>query len=441
MVEEVKQSLEQLSFTSEDTLVVAVSGGPDSMALLWVLLEYQKEIPYQLICAHVNHNVRKESVEEEKFVRDFCSLHNVIFECLSVKSWEEGNFHEQAHQKRYDFFERLIEKYHAKYLFTAHHGDDLIETILMHIVRGSTMKGYQGFQFKEKRENYTLVRPLLKYAKDELLDFVNQMNIPYVVDQSNEKDKYTRNRYRKYIIPLLKQEEPNLIKKFQTFSHTINLYEEMINEEVNQILPQVYQNKTLNLHLFENYSVLIQQKILYIILEKVYHNKLRLIHKRHISSIINLIHSKRPNAYIELPDGVIIQKNYDKLFFLHKNFTLNAYDIVLNETVCLPNKKEISFLDHPEDSSNFTCLLDSKEISLPLHVRSRKYGDKMEVKGLHGHKKIKDIFIDSKVDIQKRNEWPIVVDNKGYIVWLPGLKKSKFCKTKEEKYDIILKYH
>ena len=119
---------------------------------------------------------------------------------------------------------------------------------------------------------------------------------------------------------------------------------------------------------------------------------------------------------------------------------LTKYEIELDDKVVLPNGHSIRTIKESEDTSNFTCRLSSSDISLPLIVRTRKMGDKIALKGCTGSRKIKDIFIDSKVDIYDRDMWPIVEDSLGRVVWIPGLKKSKFDKKKNEFYDIILKY-
>lgn len=439
MVTEVSKFLDNLSLTSEDTLVVAVSGGPDSMALFSILLDYRSKVNYKLVCAHVNHNVRVQSKDEAVFVREYCEKNNVIFEYLSIENWDTTNFHAQAHLKRYEFFESLLKKYNSKYLFTAHHGDDLVETILMHMVRGSTLKGYRGFGRLEKRPIYNLVRPLLDYSKVELLEYAQKQNIPYVIDHSNEKDKYTRNRYRKYIVPSLKEEEPNLIHKFRLFSETLAMYEEHVLKEIEDILPEAITEDELNLNVWHACSPLLQEKIIYYLLEQTYQKDLTCINKRHVELIKDLINSSKANASITLPLDIIVKKKYDKLSLKHKNFTNIPYDMEISGDITLPNGRMITIEKACEDTSNFICYLDTSKLSMPLHVRSRKIGDVMEVKGLGGHKKIKDIFIDEKVDVELRSIWPVVTDNNGIIVWLPGLKKSKFD-TKEQNYDIILKY-
>ena len=119
------------------SVVVACSGGPDSMCLLNLVLEQREEKNLNIICAHVNHKMRIESEKEAEFVKEYCEKNKIIFEYMEITEYTEDNFHNQARIKRYDFFKEVLEKYQSKILLTAHHGDDLVETILMRIVRGS----------------------------------------------------------------------------------------------------------------------------------------------------------------------------------------------------------------------------------------------------------------------------------------------------------------
>ena len=142
-----------------DTIVLGNSGGPDSMFLLTVLLNLRKKYNLKIVCAHVNHNVRVESDSEQLFLMNYCKNNNVVFEAMKIEKYGDDNFHNQARNIRYNFFEDLVKKYDANYLMTAHHGDDLIETILMRIVRGSTLKGYSGFEKIVDNGFYKTVRP------------------------------------------------------------------------------------------------------------------------------------------------------------------------------------------------------------------------------------------------------------------------------------------
>ena len=125
-----------------------------------------------------------------------------------------GNTENYARKKRYEFFENLIKKYQAKYLLTAHHGDDLTETIIMRLIRGSSIKGYAGFSEITYKENYKIYRPLITKTKEEIFDYVQKNDIPYALDKTNNSDKFTRNRIRKYILPNLKKENKNIHLKF-----------------------------------------------------------------------------------------------------------------------------------------------------------------------------------------------------------------------------------
>lgn len=423
-----------------DKVVVAVSGGPDSMALLSLISKLRNNLDLKIICAHVNHNVRSESDQEAIFVKDFCEKHDILFEMMKIEDYSDDNFHNQAREKRYHFFETLIKKYRAKYLFTAHHGDDLIETILMRIVRGSTLRGYAGFLCVVEREDYKIVRPLIHHTKEEIIHYLKQNNISWVEDQSNLKDVYTRNRFRKYVVPQLKSEDPNVHDKFYKFSNLLIQYSDYVDRQTQNIMPQVYKNHTLDLREFCLLEKLIQHNLLAMILEQYYKDDLTVVSDKHITMIEELIHSKKSNLTIQLPNQLIVKKNYQFIMFDYHFEKSSSYQYKLEASVQLPNGKKIIQVEEENSNGNDVCRLNTCDIQLPLYVRTRKIGDFMEVKGLNGHKKIKDIFIDEKIPVDKRNEWPIVVDSLGNIVWLPGIKKSKFNKSKKEKYDIILKY-
>ena len=420
-----------------ETLITATSGGPDSMALLSLLIKLSKTKKITIICAHVNHNLRKESQEEAIMVEKYANESNLIFEKMEINHYE-GNTENYARTQRYNFFEKLIKKFNATYLLTAHHGDDLTETILMRMVRGSSLKGYSGFQEITDKETYKIYRPLITKTKDELLNYVKTNNIPYAVDKTNFSEEYTRNRYRLNILPILKKENKSVHLKFLKFSETLKLYDDHINKEVNEKLNKVYQNNNLNLKLFENEDELIKRKILYQILNNLYYKNISLITDNHVELILNIIESSRPNLKINLPSKVLVIKNYQNLYFT-QNTEIKSYSFTFEDKVILPNDK-ILIKEETEDTSNYTIRLNSKELSLPLIVRTRQNGDKMEIKNLNGHKKIKDIFINEKISETARNSWPILTDQNNQIIWLPGLKKSKFDKQKHENYDIIIRY-
>jgi len=431
----------ELGLKFGDTVVVGVSGGPDSMALLHLLSQIKKEADIFIICAHVNHNVRRESEKEKEVLQNYCDNNQVVFETMKIDDYGDDNFHNEARTKRYCYFNKIVRNYGAKYLFTAHHADDLIETILMRIARGSTLRGYSGFSKVLNMGDYKIVRPFISITKDEIIMYNKKNNIRYVQDSSNDEDKYTRNRYRKYVLPFFKNEDKNIHEKFLKFSNTLIEYNNFIERQMHMFINETYKQNILNIETFMGLDKLIRMKIIYYILEHVYQDDLMLISDRHAELIYNLIISKRPNAYIYLPNNIKVVKVYDNLSFIKEPIEHNEYEIELISYISLPNGKNIEIVSREEGTGNDVCRLKSEEINLPLHVRTRQVSDKIEAKGMLGSKKLKDIFIDDKIPADERDIWPILVDSSGKILWVPGLKKSKLDKEKNEKHDIIIRYY
>lgn len=422
-----------------EIVVVAISGGPDSMALLDILLKIKKNI--KIVVAHVNHNVRTESEQEKIFVENYCKKNNIIFEYMKIDKYTNNKFSEvEARKKRYDFFESLLKKHNANYLLTAHHGDDLVETVLMRIVRGSSLKGYSGFKMESKYKNYTILRPLILVTKKDILDYLNKEGIEFVIDKSNEQDYYTRNRYRKNILPSLKQENNNVHLKFKKFSDMLNEYDNYVDKVSYELLEQIKSDKGININEFVKLEKLIQKRIINILLENIYKENIMFLNDNHIDNILKLIKNSKDNGYLNLPNNILVKKEYGYLNFTYQENEKNDYYIELKDKVNLPNGKHIEIIDSSDLDNNYICRLSKDEVEFPIYVRNKKIGDKMYIKNMNGSRKISDIYIDCKIPKKDRDILPVVVDKSDKIVWLPGIKKSKFDRTKNEKYDIILKY-
>lgn len=431
---------DNFKFSKNDRIVVGCSTGPDSMALVDMLLKIKNKYNLSLIIAHVNHNVREESYEEAEYLKKYCEDNNLIFESMIIEQYGDDNFHNEARNIRYNFFENLVNKYEADYLMTAHHGDDLTETVLMRLVRGSNLSGYGGFRSIIDMDGYKIVRPLIYYTKKELEEYDLENDVKYYIDSSNDKDKYTRNRYRKYILPFLKEEEKDVHLKFLKFSNLLNDASKFIDKARNRAISRVIVDDKIIIDKFLEEDEFIQKEILYYLLSEFYQDDLILVGDKHINIILELIKGSRANAFINLPNDVLARKNYNSFELVRETEVISSYEIEFDNYAMLPNNHSIELIDETLDNSNNICRLDSSEITLPLIIRTRRFGDKIKVKGLNGSKKIKDIFIDKKVPLNKRDIWPIVLDSKGNVVWIPGIKKSKFDKKKSDSYDIILKY-
>lgn len=420
-------------------VVIGVSSGPDSMCLLDILQKHTNKI----VVSHINHNVREESKEEEMFLKDYCKKNNLIFESMTIKKYEENNFENEARKKRYAFYEEILKKYNANYLFLAHHGDDLIETVLMKIVRGSNLEGYAGIKEISTFKDYKIVRPLLSYTKEDILEYNKSHNIPYFIDNSNTNTKYTRNRYRKNILPLLKKEDKDVHKKFLKYSKTLEEYNTYIKEQINKNIDKIFNNNIIYVEQLNKLDHFLKKNTLYHILNNIYNNESSIITENHITDILKLLDNKKPNQTIDLPQNKLLIKEYDKIYIKKKNKIIenNEYKLEFNNNIVVDNLK-FKVVQEEETDGNDICRLNTKEIQLPLYFRNRKDGDYIILKGSNNKKKIKEIFIEKKLPTSIRNNYPILVDNNDNIIWIPNMKKSKFCIKKDEKdknYDIIIK--
>jgi len=425
--------------TVNDTLVVGISGGPDSMCLLHVLISLREKYKLNIICAHINHGLRIESDEEKIFVEEYCKNNNIIFEYLKIESYENNKFTESdARRKRYAFFEKLIDKYNAKYLMTAHHGDDLMETILMRIVRGSTLSGFIGIPKISENDKYKLVRPLLYLTKEDIYKYLEDNNINYVIDKSNESDKYTRNRYRKQVLPFLKNEDELVHLKFLKYSEELEKYNNYINKLIQEKIKYIVKDNKILIDKLLLEDKFIQEKIIEYVIKDIQKYEIFNINDKGLEGILYLINSK-DNKEINLSDGFIARKSYNYLI-LEKTKNKQDYKYEFINELDILNKYKFKLIKESDSKSNYIIRLNSEEIKLPLYIRNRINGDKIKVKNLSGIKKVKDIFIDSKIDLKKREEYPLLVDSNNTIIWIPGIKKSIFDKDFDEKYDIIIKY-
>ena len=220
---------------------------------------------------------------------------------------------------------------------TAHHGDDLIETIMMRIVRGSNLNGYSGFKKVVDMGYYKIVRPLISFTKKELEDYDKENNVKYFIDASNFSTKYTSNRYRKLLLPFLKKEDSKVHTKFLKFSENLISACAFIDKERDKALKRVLLDNSLLIDKFKKEDPYIQKEILYYLLNDFYQDDLILVNDKHIELILKLIYSNRANTFVNLPNEVIARKCYNMLVLKREVSEITSYEVEFNERVILPN--------------------------------------------------------------------------------------------------------
>lgn len=441
----------------ESHILIGVSGGPDSLALLHFLKRIQEEMQLKLTVAHVDHMFRgEESYEDMKYVEKICREWNIPFQGerinvpKEIKKRKSASSEAVARELRYTYFASIMEKYHIPILALAHHGDDQIETILMRLTRGTTSKA-AGIQVKRPFADGVVIRPFLCVTKNEIEKYLEHYRLQPVYDPTNKSDIYTRNRYRKYILPFLKKENPNVHVHFQRFSEQLIEDEkylmELTKETYNKIVIEEKVGLTLSIKLgvFLESSLPLQRRCIHLILNYLYQNRLpENLSANHIDAIIELIKSPNPSGELHLPDKLKVYRSYEKCIFTFSLEKIEPYIYTWQEgeTITFPNGSQLKMFvaDDEVRVGNEYFILDDNT-TFPLYVRSRKNGDRIRLKGMKGSKKIKSLFIDNKIPIPDRDTWPIVTDRQGEILWVPLLKKSKYESSRMIKgKTLILQY-
>jgi len=294
-------------------IIIAVSGGIDSMVLFDILKTSN------IVVAHVNHNIRKESETEYDFLENLCKKNSIPFEGIKLeysKDELKDNFQSVAREKRYNFFFSIMDKYSADYLALAHHGDDLVETVLMSISRGSSLKGYGGFKEESFLKGYRIIRPLLKYNSEDISYYAKTNDVKFYEDSSNKSDKYTRNRYRSEILPFLKKENNNIHHKYLQYSNTILDAHAYINEDVRTFL-----SKTFSVKAFNKLNRIVKKEVISNILSE----RKASINTSIIENIISVLLTKTPNQEVSLSNNLVLLKEYDSVTIIKRKVNQNLY--------------------------------------------------------------------------------------------------------------------
>lgn len=383
--------MEIKKYPHDKLYLVAVSGGPDSMALLSLL----KDSNYQVIVCFVNYHHRNNVDEEQKMVEDYVRSLSYRLEIKHCYFDNSDNFENWAREQRYDFFAEMMKKYQAESCFVGHHLDDLIETYFLQLERGYV--NYYGLKEQVSIKGVEIIRPLLKYSKASLLDYCQTYNIPYSYDYTNEdislKRNYLRHRVLKDISDL---DKDKILLEIAQKNQQIDL----INKKIEKLL-----SDELNINDFNKLSLEEQDRLIFRYVNKF--SNLTLSKKR-IGEVKRKL-LKKGNVVIDLDDNYQLIKEYDSLNLVKKE--LYNYCIVVNEPTIIENDY-IKF-DLVSAPKKFFIKSDS----YPLAIRNASKGEKIKIGKIH--KSINRILIDEKIPYLKRLYWPEIVNNKNEIIFVP----------------------
>ena len=374
-----------------DRIICAVSGGADSVALLFAMYLLKEKLNMQLEAAHFNHHLRgEESNRDEAFVREFCDRYDIPLhvgggEVVAGKKGLEA----AARDARYAFLRGLNGK-----IATAHTADDNAETVLLHLVRGTGLKGLGGIH----PINGNVIRPMLSCTRQDVEDFCSEWCLRYITDSSNETDDFLRNRLRHHVMPLLQRENPKFSENTSAMALRLRLDEEYLSrsatdcvavETLKQMHPAV---RNRGLEQFLKASGVREPEAV------------------HIAQVEALLYSGKPSAKVNLPGGVTIARNYGILEARREEEALRKQvlpcpgEVELEDYViiCRPAEEIIQSAD------TFTVLPKGEMV-----LRGRESGDTIRLSG--GSKSLKKLYIDRKIPAAQRSGLPVIADAEGVL--------------------------
>ena len=384
---------EQNMIQPGDTVVCAVSGGADSVALLFACYLLKEKLEITLEAAHFNHHLRgEESDRDEAFVAELCDRYDIPLHRGGgrIASGKKG-LEAAARDARYAFLRSLPGK-----IATAHTADDNAETVLMHLIRGTGLKGLGGIT----PVHGTVIRPMLKVTREDVESFLEEWCLRHIEDSSNETDAFLRNRIRHHVMPLLAAENPKIAENMSQMALRLRLDEEFLSRQTDSTdLPSVESLK--------NMPKALRSRALEAFLKK---SGVKEPEDAHIGLAESLLFSDKPSARASFPGGVTIAREYDALVCLSETEALEERILPCLGEIFLPGLR-------------VTCEPASERISTPeaftvcpageIRIRSRQSGDSIRLSG--GSKSLKKLFIDRKIPAAQRSQIPVVCDDAGVL--------------------------
>ncbi|KAB8126452.1 tRNA lysidine(34) synthetase TilS [Gracilibacillus oryzae] len=439
------------------TVVVGVSGGADSIALLHYLVSIKKQWGLQIIAVSVDHGLRgEESRQDVIFVGELCEKWQIPFiaEKVDVKEHKDDEGTQLAARKlRYQVFERVMSQYEANYLALGHHGDDQVETVIMRMVQHSNPALLQGIPVQRTFAKGEIIRPLLACTKDDIYKYCGDYNLPHREDPSNQSLDYTRNYYRLKVLPLLKEKNPSVHRKVQQLTERLTEDESYLLKQARVMVDEIihFQNSvpavSFSIPSFLDYPIALQRRALHLILNYLYRKDPLSISAKHEDDFLALLHNEKANAAIDFPHSLKVTKSYQKIT-LSFGTIVNADSFPEIQEIHIPGENYLvnqatlsaSYSVCSVVETKHTIILPLEASIFPLTVRARRPGDRIKLRGLNGSKKVKDIFIDEKIALTKRNNWPLLVAGDGTILWVIGLKKAELNINKQAMNCLLLEY-
>lgn len=429
-----------------DRVVVAVSGGPDSVCLLHILNKIKDALGIELIVAHFEHALRPDDDEDEtRFAESLAASLHLQFHTKKASpalSDTCASLEEMARNARYQFLEQIKNECHAQKIAVAHNLNDQAETVLMRLLRGSGLTGLAGIPpYRDGK----IIRPLIKVPRTEIEAYLDKKRMAYMTDPSNFDTRYLRNKIRLELIPLLKKYQPRILEILGQTADIMRKDDAWLQARAEAWVRgavETYGSKEIRIPLssfLELPEALRNHAIRHILV--IIGGNLRRVSMGHVEAINRLLTANRPQAQVHLPRGLTVKRTYGKVAFTCAttkkiepySFTINGPGTfhleALKGTISLEEieVKEVQKVG----ASSWTAYLNADHLNYPLVLRNARPGDRFIPLGMSGHKKLKKLFIDLKIPSEARARMPILT-HKNIPVWICGLRIDERFKVMPE---------
>lgn len=438
-----------------DRIIVAVSGGPDSVCLLHILFKLKERYDLTLFVAHVNHQLRGLQAEEDmRFVRDMAEDLGLPFyvkveDVAKVASDLHMTLEQAGRYVRYSFFRELKKQLNADKIAVAHNMDDQAETVLLHLLRGSGMHGLTGMS----PVSGDIIRPLIESKRQDIEAYIKENGLKYRIDHTNYEANYTRNRIRLELIPYLKEHFNKKITDAIAQTADIlreedNYIQKKVQEAYEKICSETRDIVQIDLKEFIELEPAIKRRLIKKAIQAVKGHDLN-IEFKHINYIMDFAQRGRTGERIDIPGNVCVGLQYGKMKFFLSSSILAATDFSYN--LIIPGETYIGELDariyaaieasvELDFKDRYKAYLDYEKLPGDLVVRTRKNGDYIVPFGMQGRKKLKDYFIDAKIPFEMRNKIPLIASG-NEIVWIVGHRiNEKYKVTEKTRKFLVLSY-
>lgn len=458
VIDKIRKTIEVNNLISiGDKVIVAVSGGPDSVCLLHGLNELKKDYEIEIYGAHLNHNFRGiEALKDAQYVTKLCEALNIMcfVKSVDVPEYAKNNglsMEEAGREQRYLFFQEVATKVGATKIAVAHNLNDQAETVLMRLIRGAGLQGLAAIQHRRDK----IIRPLLDISRHEIEAYCQEYELEPRIDQTNLQPIYHRNKIRLELIPLLEKEyNPRVIETLGRTAEILKIDHEFIDLQARDmylLLKTKEREDTISfpIHGLNKLHFALLSRIFRLTAEELVGKGDGLEHK-HIENLQDFLYQNTTGKQIQLPLGITAKKSYHNIIFTTNTdkgegkFYYQLEDLEVVDIPEINGSFRLSLLDKDqlEDIPREVHVkaFDYERINQGLIIRSRQEGDRFKPLGSKGTKKLKDLFIDLKVDREKREQIPLVCDG-DHIMWVVGYRISEDYKiTKETKKILLVEY-